>query len=119
MMGERVVDLLLRAWTTTAYLRIRWIWCARSASKGDQQPYTLKREWLGKAASAWVKRTSRRAQGWGGCEPVQAASREIDCQAIGGLGGWKKRGGVGGCNPSPRSAPPAMPGGQEAERGLT
>jgi len=27
---------------------------------------------------------------------VQAASREIDCQAIGGLGGWKKRGGVGG-----------------------
>src|SRR4029079_2384067 len=38
LQGAGFVDLLLRAWTSTAYLRIRWIWCARSASKGDQQP---------------------------------------------------------------------------------
>ena len=36
--GRGLVDLLLRAWTSTAFLRIRWIWCARSASTGDHQP---------------------------------------------------------------------------------
>jgi hypothetical protein len=37
--GQGLIDLPLRAWTSTAFLRIRWIWCARSASKGDQQPF--------------------------------------------------------------------------------
>lgn len=37
-LDEGLIGLLLRAWTSTAFLAIRWIWCARSASKGDQQP---------------------------------------------------------------------------------
>jgi len=36
--GRGWIDLLLRAWTSTDYLTIRLVWCARSASKGDQQP---------------------------------------------------------------------------------
>jgi len=36
--GRGLIDLLLRAWTSTDSLKISWIWCARSASKGDQQP---------------------------------------------------------------------------------
>jgi hypothetical protein len=38
--GRGWIDLLLRAWTSTAFLKIRWIWCARSASKGDQPAHT-------------------------------------------------------------------------------
>src|SRR5688572_25379269 len=36
--GRGLIDLLLRAWASTATLQIRLVWCARSASKGDQQP---------------------------------------------------------------------------------
>ena len=39
LLGQGLVDLPLRAWTSTALLAIRLIWCARSASKGDQQPF--------------------------------------------------------------------------------
>src|SRR6188508_3318006 len=38
--GRGWIDLLLRAWTSTAFLKMRWIWCARSASKGDQPART-------------------------------------------------------------------------------
>ena len=37
---EGLIDLLLRAWTSTGYLLIRWIRCARSASTGDQPALT-------------------------------------------------------------------------------
>jgi hypothetical protein len=39
--GAGLIGLLLRAWTSTDFLQIRLIWCARSASKGDQQPSPL------------------------------------------------------------------------------
>ena len=38
LFGRGLIDLLLRAWASTATLQIRLVWCARSASKGDQQP---------------------------------------------------------------------------------
>ena len=38
LLGRGLIDLQVRAWTSTAFLRIRLVWCARSASKGDQQP---------------------------------------------------------------------------------
>ena len=38
--GRGWIDLLLRAWTSTAILKIRLVWCARSASKGDQPAHT-------------------------------------------------------------------------------
>jgi len=39
--GAGLIGLLLRAWTSTDFLQIRLIWCARSASKGDQRPSPL------------------------------------------------------------------------------
>ena len=36
-----LISLLLRAWTSTAFLKMRLIPCARSASKGNQQPSPL------------------------------------------------------------------------------
>jgi hypothetical protein len=38
LFGRGLIDLPVRAWTSTDFLTIRLIWCARSASKGDQQP---------------------------------------------------------------------------------
>ena len=44
-LGQGLIDLLLRAWTSTDFLTIQWIWCARSASNGDEQPpFTALRE---------------------------------------------------------------------------
>ena len=40
LVGRGWIDLLLRAWTSTATLIIRLVWCARSASKGDQPAHT-------------------------------------------------------------------------------
>ena len=34
--GGGLIGLQLRASTSTAFRKIRWIWCSRSASKGDQ-----------------------------------------------------------------------------------
>ena len=38
--GRGWIDLLLRAWTSTATIKIRLVWCARSASTGDQPART-------------------------------------------------------------------------------
>ena len=40
LVGRGWIDLLLRAWTSTATLIIRLVWCARSASKGDEPAHT-------------------------------------------------------------------------------
>src|SRR5690348_1228282 len=39
--GQGLIGLRLRASTSTDFLSIRWIWCGRRASNGDQQPLSL------------------------------------------------------------------------------
>jgi hypothetical protein len=119
MMGVRVVDLLCSPNAHTRSIVFLDRRCSSKRAVGDQQTLHPEERVAGKGCERLGKAHVSACAGLGRVRKVQAASREIDCQAIGGLGGWKKRGGVGGCNPSPRSAPPAMPGGQEAERGLT
>src|SRR5687767_14752817 len=50
--GRGWFDLLMRAWTSTDFLGIRWIWCARSASTGDQPALTPSLSGVPPSASA-------------------------------------------------------------------
>ena len=77
--GRGLFDLLVRAWTSTDYLKIRWVWCARSASKGGQQPSSPLSSYNGRGASTDGLISDRTRIGPNMLSPLPLLSKLVPC----------------------------------------
>gem|GEM_PF-1196687 len=110
MMGVRVVDLLCPPNAHTRSIVFFDRRCSSKRAVGDQQTLHPEERVAGKGCERLGKSHVSACAGLG---RVRKSASRVPGNRLPS----NRR--VGGCNPSPRSAPPAMHGWQEAERDLT